>query len=359
MLPAVLVLLDSAQGRWPLNWRGTLAYLRTAGPALAAVVLACGGYLAARVAVVGSQPPVVPYAAAEVLADRGQHLLTALQAWPEYARLLLFPRTLLIDYGPRVIQPATAWTGTAALGLLILTGSICAGVIALGRGMRNVALALLWFPVTILPVSNLPFTIGVLVAERTLYLPSIALSIALASTLSVVASQHIWWATRAAWAGVGVVLVAFSARTFLRVPEWASTERIFQALVRDRPDSYRGHWYLGRVARAQGATERAAYHFQTALDLWPNGEGLVLETATFALDQNRLADAYRLADFAAERWPGNAFAHRLRAATALDLGDTATARAAAKAGLQVAPNDSVLIRMWEEVFAQRPAGEVE
>jgi tetratricopeptide (TPR) repeat protein len=354
ILPAVLVLLDFGAGRWSPQRRSILHYVRSTGPLLGGVVLVFIGYLAARAAVVGLHSPAIHHPAAEIIAGPGPRLLTALQAWPEYLRLLFFPRTLLIDYGPQVIMPANTITSPGVLGLLILATLLGSGGLALVRGRRYAALALLWFPITILPVSNLIFTIGVLVAERTLYLPSFALSLAVAAGLTLASTErsasHTSRIRRGAWPALALVLAVLSARTLQRIPEWESTERIFLAQVRDRPDSYRGHWYLGRAARVGGDTTRAAAHFAEALRLWPYREGLVLEAAAFAIERDRIGEARQLAAFATERWPDNVEGWRLLAATALDLGDITTAWSAVAEGLRIDPRDDLLERMRRAIL---------
>src|SRR5690606_1854159 len=254
-------------------------------------------------------------------------------------------RTLLIDYGPRVIMPATAWTGHALAGLLILAALLAGGVLALARGRGRAALALLWFPVAGLPVSNLLVTIGVLVAERTLYVPSFALAVAAAGGASVVGRLRSNESRRLAAVVGAAALLLLAARTALRVPEWDSTERIFAALVRDRPDSFRAHWVLGRAARHAGDRDAARAHYGKAVRLWPYRDVLVAEAAAFAMEDGRLAEGREMAAFGVARWPDDLALQRLFAAASLDLGDTTAAWAGIEAGLRLEPADPLLNQM--------------
>jgi hypothetical protein len=342
-LPAVLLLIDGARGELRTGDRSSYARRNAVPFAILAIVAL--GYLAARAAVVGGVGgPDRLDPSLEVLGGTGERVLTALQAWPVYAQLLFVPVTLLADYGPRVLGPATTLDAGVAFGGLLLATTVLGGLFALRASRGTAAVAWLWFPITILPVSNLLFPIGVLVAERTLYLPSVAicfLAAAVAATLAGRAQRP-----RSLALAVGaVVLAVFAVRSAVRIPEWDSTDRIMAALARDRPDAFRGQWHRARIARAQGRDGEALALYGSAMELWPYRLGLVLETISQATRAGDLAYADRLSSFAVERWPSNVDARRLLAAVRLDMGDTTAARLAVGEGLRVAPDDETLRRM--------------
>jgi tetratricopeptide (TPR) repeat protein len=340
MLPAMLVLLDAATGDLrPHNMRD---WLRSRVAPLAAVSAVAILYLALRVAVLGGVAPDRLDAALEVTAG-SDRLLTALQAWPVYLRLLVMPTVLLADYGPHVIMPARGVTLMALAGALILLALIVGGVVAWRRGHGPAALALLWFPVAILPVSNLIIPIGIIVAERTLYLPSFALALGIA-----LISQDLHATTRfraAAAAAIIVVAALFATRTLIRIPEWKSTDTIFAALLRDRPDSFRAHWHHARIAAAARQHDVALARYVRALELWPFRKRLVLETVRAAPRAGQLPYARDIARYAHTRWPADPDAARLLAAATIDLGDTIAARAIIDSALLRIPGDSLLLRM--------------
>lgn len=347
LLP-LLVLGDGASGLWRANRRSFLRYARERGPGLLVLAAVCAAWSVARVQVVGSVGPTVVNPVSEVARGPGGRLLSALQVWPAYLRLLFFPVTLLADYGPRVFLPLDGWTPAAASGLLLVLALPAAGLAALSRGRQRLGLALLWFPVAILPVSNLVLPVGILLAERTLYLPSIAL--ALGVGLGVTAAMKRWRsgigaAGAVALIGVSGTALVLAARTVNRVPAWDSTESIFRTQLDDRPDSYRAHWYFARDASERGAAAEATREYARALDLWPHRRRLVLEATAFEASRGRVEVARELAGYATDRWPGSVEAQRLLAATALDLADTLTAREAIDAGLQMDGDDPLLLRM--------------
>ena len=343
VLPALLVIIDFTEGEWSFN--SLRDYLRRRGPALLALVAAFAVFMLVRSAVLGTLAPARLDPSIEITGHNPWHrILTALQAWPLALRLMLFPWTLLADYGPQIIMPIAEWNSLAVLGATMVLGLTGGGLIALAYGYRVAALALLWYPITILPVSNFLLPIGVLLGERTLYLPSVALAFA-AAALFRWASRHSS-ALKPLEVAAAVVITLFGIRSMVRVPEWQSTDSILFALVRDRPDAFRGQWHVARDHRQHNRIEPALATYDVAFRLWPYREGLVQEAASFASGQGRAVYARDLALFGARRWPDNVAFHQLAAGNALDLGDTATARMVLTSGLQLHPSDTLLNRMW-------------
>lgn len=336
VLPAVLFIIDGARKRNAGDYTiffGVFAL-----------------FMLLRFSIIGGVAPSRLDPSIEVTTTYGQRFLTALQAWPVEAKLLLFPRTLLADYGPRILLPITQFNSLAALGLTLLCATVLGGIVALLQRKYLWALALLWFPITILPVSNLLVPIGVLVAERTLYLPSLAISFAVAALLSQVRPLAL---SPSRLILGGVISLALAVRTVTRIPVWKDTDNVMHSLVRDRPDSFRGQWHMARMARRENRVNDAMQGYDRALKLWPYREGLVQEAAAYGSEQGRKAWARDVAFYGTVRWPRNVNFQRLVAANAIDLGDTVTARRAVKQGLTVEPGDRILNDMWR-AFGPKP-----
>lgn len=341
MLPAVLALADAARGLLaPGTWR---AWLQRHARASAGLVAIAVGYLVVRAVVVGGVMPGRLDPALAVTDGFAARIFTVLQAWPIILRLLVFPRTLLSDYGPRIIMPATTLTPAAAAGALILVLLVAGGCAAWLRGRGRAAAVLLFLPVTLLPTSNLIVPIGVIVAERTLYLPSLAIVL-----LCAFALHPVWTARRhrrAIVAAAAVVIVLFGARTLLRIPEWRSTDTVFAALRRDRPDSFRAAWHHARLAAGEQQPALAHARYARAIDLWPYRRNLLLEAAAYAAQTGDPEFAERLVVFAGGLWPDDVDFLRMRAAAHLDRGELAAARDVIDAALRIAPTDSTLLAM--------------
>ncbi|HEX9107504.1 MAG TPA: hypothetical protein VF832_09760, partial [Longimicrobiales bacterium] len=347
-----MVLVDVALGRWSFQPAALKEYARRFLPLLAAMAVIFAAFVWLRLTVLGGRmSPDVYDSIFDLPMGRVGRLMTALQAWPIYARVLFFPRTLLADYGPRILMPAFAWNGLALLGLGIILFLLIGGIDALASGRGRAALAFLWFPVTVLPVSNLLFPIGIIVAERTLYLPMLALCVGVALALDQLATSP--GTSPRLRRGLPLALVALlaagAARSMVRIPQWDSTDKIFYALRDDAPESFRAWWHLARIARRENKAELEMRRYETAMRLWPYRKALVYEVIAQSIAHKRTGEARNIAAFAVTRWPREVTPQRYLAATSLDLGDTATARTAARAGLAIAPTDSLLLAMASRV----------
>ncbi len=160
--------------------------------------------------------------------------LTGVSALADVARLLIFPLTLRVDYSP---SERTAVTSLAdprlAVGLLcaLVWGLLL--VLAWKRRRWLEAFGLGWIGIAFLPVANLAFPAGFYLAERTLYLPSVGLVLALAAWLARLRRPVF----RPAVAGLAVM---GAIRTAWRVPDWYNDASVTQSIVRDSPRSYVG-----------------------------------------------------------------------------------------------------------------------
>lgn len=341
-LPAILLLIDAAKARWRVPDLGRQVRTRLLDYGILAGILI--GVIAMRALLAGGATPTQLDPVMEITRGLGDRVRAALQIWPHIVRLLVFPNQLLADYGPRVLMPADGWTALPLLGLTIAAAFVLGGLLLFDRGQHLPLLALLWIPITVLPVANLFFPIGVLLAERTLYLPSVAISLGLALLLARAQRTTPVYRRAAVLASV-VALALCAARVQARIPDWDSTDSIMMAQRRDRPDSFRAEWHAARMARRDRQPALALRRYQKALQLWPYRERLVVEAAAYMSEQRDIAGTIRVAGYGTQRWPRNVQLQRLLAANALDAGDTVTARAALRAGLRLAPNDSLLRQM--------------
>ena len=107
----------------------------------------------------------------------GLRLFTMLGVVPEWVRLLLVPLRLSADYSPQRIAIATDFGLDQVVGLLMLL-TLLLLIWHTRRRAPVAAFGVVWVLVALLPVSNLLLPTGVLLAERTLFLPSVGAMLA-------------------------------------------------------------------------------------------------------------------------------------------------------------------------------------
>lgn len=276
VLPALLVALDLAQGRV----RPVRADLRRYAGALAMPVFlfaaASIAYFAVRVDVLGSiggvdAAPSLPFLRQE------HRVLVAFRGWLEYVRLLVLPIRLASDYSPGVILPVEGWTPMVAVGAVTLLATAALAAATPWSPRRGFPAA--WLLITMLPTSNLFLPIGVVVAERLLYTPSLCVALVAAWITVAVKEAALPRTRRLATALAAIVLVLMSARTIIRNPDWDGTLTIFAALARDFPESYRAQWHNGSRMFMVKQYETGEEYMQLAHRIWPDDPALLNELA--------------------------------------------------------------------------------
>jgi len=184
---------------------------------------------------------------------------------PHYFRLLLFPVKLSVDYSPDFLPAVAEWTKTSVIGVAMVLATLAVALWA-RRGAPIVTYAIGWTVATIAIVANVLVPTGVLLAERTLYLPSVGVVLLLGWLWSQLYRRR----PAAAVVVVAVVLLAGAARTVARNPVWRSNDTLLPSLVRDAPGSYHAEWVAAMLAADKGGDSLAAeWHARRALVIRP------------------------------------------------------------------------------------------
>lgn len=197
----------------------------------------------------------------------GERAIAMLAAVPEWTRLLLWPARLQADYGPPALRVVPTFELPHVLGAGIL---LVAAVFLVLTWRRNplVAVGLIWVGLALSPVANLLFPTEILVAERTLFLPSVGFVLLLAG-VAVEAEKATRGRGRMALAAVGATLVLTGGvRSAIRQPEWRDSLTLHASNVRDAPANYRARTLYARVLLQVGDSAAAEQELRAAIDLW-------------------------------------------------------------------------------------------
>jgi hypothetical protein len=213
--------------------------------------------------------------------------LTAVATLADVLRLLVFPLTLRVDYSPAERTIVTSvLSGRFLLGLLGLALWAALLVLAWRRGRRLEAFGLGWIAIAFLPVANLLFPVGILLAERTLYLPSVGLALAAGAALARLPPARLR-------AVVAVLVLAGGIRSALRVPVWHDDGAVTLSILEDSPNSYRGPARMGALYQSRGESARALDALRIAARTFDRDPSLYVAgaDAAFTLGRPALADS--------------------------------------------------------------------
>jgi protein O-mannosyl-transferase len=365
-LPAVLILLEVARGYAVgrgVHSIGAAAPRgdpptsplreRLAGEATTYVFLLAllGCYVVVRANVLGSLTGESA-AAGLISLDSTGRVLSALAVWPEYLRLLLFPVDLSADYAPAVLIPTSRVTAEVLLGAGLLISTVVAAV-RFRRTEPVLALGFAWFIVTISPVSNLVVRSDVLLAERTLYLPSVGLSLVLSAIAARVLSEGGAPVRRVTLAAAVVISALLTARTVTRNPTWKDTFTALQTLAREHPESWLSQRTIAINLQQVGDDGAAAEAFEVALALAPDHYQLLVDAAEFYERTGSASRSEELLEQAIELLPGHPVAYRRLAEYRVRRGDGRGAHAVALRGVAAARPDRGLWELLSESYVMK------
>jgi tetratricopeptide (TPR) repeat protein len=280
-LPGVVFLLDAA--RRDLTF-GTLGpYLQRRGRLYLGFVLVAAAVLGARFLVLGNVARPFPPLGADIL-EGIPRIWTVAATWPHIVRLFFFPRDLVVDYAPAVIPIALGWNPANIVGVVMVLAILVLSLLMWRRGKvlapgrtsdRVLGFGVLWFIITLSPTSNFFFLSGILLSERTLYLPSIGFVAVLG------------WAflrLRGVRPGLAPVLVAsalalLAVRSWIRTPTWRNDLEVFNTLITEHPESGRSQWILGDIYFGAGQRSEALRAYRVAIGLLGGHYSLMTELA--------------------------------------------------------------------------------
>jgi hypothetical protein len=215
-----------------------------------------------------------------------------------------------------------------------------------------IALGIAWFGIAILPVTNLLFPTGVLLAERTLYLPSVGLAFVAAGIVS--------WAARERRESLGMLVLTigllcggFVVRTVLRNPSWMSSFTVMTTLGEEHPESFRAIWARAQGLSAVGEHEQAIGYYQTALELVPDEYNLLVEGARSYGRGGRWAEAEPLLVHATELFPTRPVAWQVLSEHLLIQGRGREGHRTALEGLSLVGSNGELWRLVSESYVAK------
>ena len=268
ILPGLLLALELSVLNDGASWRERL---RIVGPLYATLFLLGGLFWFARGTVLGPGSGTSPAEALQRLSMSGR-ALTMLGVVPEWIRLLVWPAHLQAEWSPLEYVAYGGWSVREWVGVIGLGTLLLALGLSWGRWPR-IQLAMLWLAVALFPVSSLLVPIGVVLAERTMFLPSVAVALILAD-LATRAEQSPRFARGPLRTGLvallGLCLGLGIIASSVRMVTWRNRALFLTSAVRDAPLSYRTHLSWGVILDEVGDTLEADAALRHAVALQTN-----------------------------------------------------------------------------------------
>jgi hypothetical protein len=273
VLPAILLACELTVVHDSASLRSRILAQRWLYLMLGSVAIA---FVLVRSAVLSDHPfagfhPFTPFAALHI--SHRDRVLTALGVVPQWVRLLYWPAHLSTEYGPPAIEIAQGPSLTQLPGLIVLASIVGVGVLARRRNPVT-AFGVAFTCITLLPSSNFVLPAGILLAERTLFLPSVGAMFivgAAAAYAGSVAQRRASVRTFALAGGVAcaALLAVAAMRSARRSRVWYDSETVFRQGVADAPLAYRAHFMLGAWAFENQRQREGERELRRALSLFP------------------------------------------------------------------------------------------
>jgi hypothetical protein len=246
--PAFIMLYDFTFGRWKRQWKFWLVFMSLTFLRLWTLSGAVENRLTQTSRDLGVMKMSNP------LFNTAYSLVT--HFW-----LLIWPARLTLYHEPYVISPLALWLEILLLVLLLLF------LPWLYRKEKALFLAVGLF-VFFLAQTFSPVMISWLIADRYLYVPSLAWSMLCAFLVSKFAKTR--KARIIAATLMSILVAAYSWRAIVRNAEWKNQPTLWRATVAASPLSAKAHNNMGDVYSREGDLQKAAEEFATAIKLKPN-----------------------------------------------------------------------------------------
>jgi tetratricopeptide (TPR) repeat protein len=225
--------------------------------------------------------------------DFVQRLATFCTIVVEWTRLFVWPVRLIPVYSPPYIDAARSFDASAVPGFLIILISITLAALASRRRSSHaITLGFEWLAVSLLPVSNILFATGIIVAERTLFLPSVGFAIiaGIAAHLALERARGRRWIQLLQISGAALLAAAL-VRGAVHERVWSDDGHLVTAAIVAAPDSYMLDAMYADYALRSGKPDVAEQWLKRAIELYPRDPSPHISLGQLYVQAGRFDDA--------------------------------------------------------------------
>jgi hypothetical protein len=188
---------------------------------------------------------------------------------PHWFRLLFWPAHLQADYSPGEIVGQTVWGPAQSLGTILLLVAVAAAIAARRRA-PVVTFGIAWCAIALFPVHNVLVPTGIVLAERTLFLPSVGAMLAVGGFGALLLERATARGRLYLAVAAGGVLTLGLIRSAVRHPVWHDTFKLwYQTGNEDAPRSFRAHAALAEQYFSIGKERMGEQEYRLAMQFAP------------------------------------------------------------------------------------------
>jgi hypothetical protein len=187
---------------------------------------------------------------------------TMLGVATQWGRLMVWPAHLSFSYNPPAIPIRRSPDAVVLAGALLVTAA-AAVAIAVRHRAPVITLGLVWAGIFLLPVSNVLFVSGVLLTERSLFLPSVGVALAVAGAWAACPRGLRTYAG----AAIAALVMIGTWRSAGRQVVWRNDHTLFGRGVIDAPRDYYAHYLWADQLVSEGNSEAGEREARTSIQL--------------------------------------------------------------------------------------------
>lgn len=228
----------------------------------------------------------------------GQRSLLMLGLVPRIGRLFVWPDHLFADYSPQLVPGYSGWNADLLPGAILLA---CVAILFFVSWRRSpvVSFGIAWLAIAYSPVANILIPSGILIAERTLLVPSVGAVLAVGAAAPWVI-ERLRAGPRAARlvpaGALAVVLALGISKSVSRTYTWKDSDTVFRTLVADAPLDFKAHYVNGGMFWDEHRGQEGEIQFLIAIKLMPDYYGVRVDLAHRYREHHHCDAAVKLYD---------------------------------------------------------------
>ncbi|KAK0090426.1 hypothetical protein PV326_004130 [Microctonus aethiopoides] len=164
--------------------------------------------------------------------------------------------------------------------------------------MRHLAIGLCLMIIPFLPASNIFFTVGFVLAERTLYLPSAGYCFIISVGLRKL--SHRFSTSRIILMMYILLIIFWFSRSWMRSEQWRNEILLFHSALSVCPRNAKVHYNVAKIASDLGNITMAEFEYRKALRLNPDYAQAMNNLGNLLKDQEQYQEAKKLLTRAVE-----------------------------------------------------------